>query len=311
MKATKGFITIATGNIHYYKIAYNLLLSYKQFASEKFPFAILCDRRNKFSEKFDYVIIMDEPTNSYLDKLALEEYLPFEENIFIDADCLAYGDLNRWWNDFSVADDFSCIGYAWNDLKCGKGWFDPEGLKEYKGKISFIPSFNGGMYYLRKTKKCKQIFKLAKYFASHYYDYSFKGFSKPADEPCLALAMAVYNCKPIDLKEGGLVFAPGKKNTKLDIKKPYAFYQRTPTDAYKVILVHWSNYRTTLSKYKYEVGCLYNMANNTNNSLLYLILYKKKIVYLFLKPQDMVSFCKRVDRKIKSILKSTFDKEKK
>ena len=38
------------------------------------------------------------------------ESLPYDVNIFIDADCIAYGDLNKLFDMFKDADDFSCFG---------------------------------------------------------------------------------------------------------------------------------------------------------------------------------------------------------
>ena len=96
MNQTKGFLTIATGREEYYRIASNLLRSYRMFCKTPLPFAILADKENTYTEGFDDVIIFPErANNSYLDKLSLGEYLPYDINIFIDADCLAYGDLNQ------------------------------------------------------------------------------------------------------------------------------------------------------------------------------------------------------------------------
>ena len=111
MSRTKGFLTIATGNEEYYKIASNLLRSYHMFCKTPLPFAILADKKNRYTERFDDVIIFPEgATNSYLDKLILGEHLPYDVNIFIDADCLAYGDLNQLFDYFEKADEFSCFG---------------------------------------------------------------------------------------------------------------------------------------------------------------------------------------------------------
>ena len=87
---TRGFVTIATGKEHYYRIAGNLLRSYRLNAG-RYPFAIICDRENEYTAEFDKVVRMEKPTNSYMDKLRLFDCLPFEETIFIDADCLVYG----------------------------------------------------------------------------------------------------------------------------------------------------------------------------------------------------------------------------
>ena len=53
---TRGFVTIATGAERYFQIAENLLLSYRKFASVKYPFAIICDRKNNYTSEFDNVI---------------------------------------------------------------------------------------------------------------------------------------------------------------------------------------------------------------------------------------------------------------
>ena len=45
----KGFVTIATGQERYYKLARNLLHSYRLFAKDPFPFAIISDRENEYT----------------------------------------------------------------------------------------------------------------------------------------------------------------------------------------------------------------------------------------------------------------------
>ena len=46
---THGFITIATGDAQYYKIAVNLLHSYRWFSKAPVPFAILADQENEYT----------------------------------------------------------------------------------------------------------------------------------------------------------------------------------------------------------------------------------------------------------------------
>lgn len=210
----RGFVTIATGNERYYRIAYNLLCSYR-FHAGGYPFAIICDRENEYTAAFDKIILMSDPTNSYMDKLRLYELLPYEETIFIDADCLVYGDIDRWWVMFQKAGDFSVFGFAFDDLNTPYGWFRPKGMGEYSKQIDFVPSFNGGVYYMRHTETCGKVFQIAQHCANHYYDFSFSGFSKPADEPVLALGMAVCGCRPLNEQE--LVFAPKPKDITVDI----------------------------------------------------------------------------------------------
>ena len=303
---TKGFVTIATGEERYYDIARNLLWSYQQFASKKYPFAIICDKENKYTKEFDDVILLKKAYCNYLDKLQLYDYLPYDETIFIDADSLAYGDLDEWWDIFAKATDFSLFGYAWTDLKSGRGWFDPEGIGEYKDKIAYIPDFNGGIYYMRKSEVCKKVFELANYFANNFTKYTFNGFDQAADEPCLALAMAVNYCMPLDIHEKGLIFAPKRKNIDLDISLPKALYC-DGTKRYEVNLIHWSNYRTQLSLYKYEVEKLI-LIKKKNFGIIYNLGYEKKIRLLILEIGDILVFTKRVCRMIRSklIIKRNF-----
>lgn len=55
---TKGFITVATGSDKYYKVAENLLKSYRLFSKDPLPFAILADRENEYTKAFDKVLLI-------------------------------------------------------------------------------------------------------------------------------------------------------------------------------------------------------------------------------------------------------------
>ena len=135
----RGFVTIATGRTNYYKIAANLLRSYRYYSKAPEPFAVICDRTNKYTDMFDKVILMENPPFSYADKLRLPEYLPFDETIFIDSDCLAYKDLNDFWEVFKDADDFSMFGTNF-PVDYEYGWFKKK-IWEYI-EIAFNLSLN-------------------------------------------------------------------------------------------------------------------------------------------------------------------------
>lgn len=55
----------------YRKIARNLLRSYRRFAKERLPFAILTDTEEQYTDEFDKVILITDPLFSYMDKLKL------------------------------------------------------------------------------------------------------------------------------------------------------------------------------------------------------------------------------------------------
>lgn len=95
---TRGFITIATGDIYYYKLAANLLKSYRYTTKKVMPFAIICEEENQYTDLFDVVVITKDASKSFMDKLLLLKLCPFDENVFLDSDILAYHDLNNYWD---------------------------------------------------------------------------------------------------------------------------------------------------------------------------------------------------------------------
>lgn len=259
----RGFVTIATGDEKYYKLAFNLLRSYKLHSTgEKLPFAIICDRKNKYTESFNDTIILKEASMSFMDKLSLYKYSPYEETIFIDADSLFIGSPEGLWDDFKNADDVSCYG-APLPLDSKKGWFTYEGCKEYKKSIKFLISMHGGIYYFRKTDRARLIFEKAIELAQNYSRYGFSYFDKPADEPVLAMAMAIYQCLPTQQKEhGGIIFLPSHFG-KIKIRLNGEFFLTSEKD-FSDVLCHFATRNTELFIYKFAVysnECYYYRKN--------------------------------------------------
>ena len=252
----KGFITIATGNKEYYRLARNLLRSYHFFCKERLPFTILCDQENEYTEEFDDVIFYkNSATNSYLDKLNLGEYILYDETIFIDADCLAFGDLNQLFDYYQNADSFSCFGRVL-PLDDTTGWFEYDNLGKYKNKVSYVVGLHGGIYYMRKGKIVKEIFHFAKALIPDYSKFKFKGkFDTPGDEPLVALSMALNNCHPIPYRlEAICCYWEYVDCIKIDIVKPEARIERgTGVDT---ILAHWGTRYTKELEYQRQIELL-------------------------------------------------------
>ena len=74
----QGFVTLATGDERYYRLARNLLRSYRHSCSTPMRFAIIADRHNAYTAEFDDVVIMEHATRSWADKLEMLifHYLP-------------------------------------------------------------------------------------------------------------------------------------------------------------------------------------------------------------------------------------------
>lgn len=194
-QAQRGFVTIATGKEKYYQMALNLLRSYRQNSSDPAPFTLICDRDCPAAREFDSFVLLETAHCSYLDKLAVYRYAPYEETIFIDADSLILQDTQALWQDFAEMTDFSCYGKVL-PLDSRRGWFFYEDMGDIKPQLHYNVDLHGGLYFMRKTRQCEKVFEDALEFAENYSRYPFSGFSKPADEPVLALAMALNGMKP-------------------------------------------------------------------------------------------------------------------
>lgn len=269
MSMTQGFITIATGDEQYYKIAVNLLRSYRLFSAQPLPFAILADRENAFTAEFDDVRILDPAHRNYLDKLDMFEQLPYDVNIFIDADCLAYGDLNRLFDVFQKADDFSCFGRVL-PLEDKTGWFEYERLGNLQSQVDYVVGLHGGIYYMRKTEKCRAVLQTARDLVPHYGEYGFKGnFSTPGDEPLVALSMALHNCRPIPHEVRSILCYwehVGKMN--LNLPKGCAFASDIGV---KTELLHWGTRFTKTPLYRKQVADMNVFARKTGGSVEYIM----------------------------------------
>lgn len=254
---SKGFITIATGKEEYYILAKNLLESYRYFSKSPLPFAILCDRENEYTELFDNVILFKNgATNSYLDKLDLGEYLPYDETIFIDADCLAYADLNILFDRFANTDDFCCYGRVLplDDLT---GWFEYKYLGELQQRVSYIVGLHGGIYYMRKGQVVKNVFSDAKKLVPDYTKFHFKGkFDTPGDEPLVALSMALNNCHPIP-HDLSAICCYWEYVDKMSIDIITGEARIIPEENRKTILVHWGTRYTRELLYQKQEALLH------------------------------------------------------
>ena len=258
---TRGFVTIATGIERYYRIAANLLASYRHFTDNPMPFAIICEAENEYTEQFDDVILMDNPCRSYLDKVFLPCYAPYDETIFIDADCLAYRDLDDIWDVFEGAADFSVLGKSYPP-DFPYAWFKREDIGEYADQIQFIPDFIGGVYYMRKSDALYKFAETSFHVWETYDHYKFRQFDKPCDEAIFALATAIHGFEPADRDRFPICFYPQITVFDSNIDEGRVIYdcKYDPSRAIYTnpYLIHWGSGNTWRIPYTIEVARLHH-----------------------------------------------------
>lgn len=242
-------MTVATGAGRYQMLAANLLRSYRLRTENPLPFAIITDREGPETAQFDRVILLPEAEGNYLDKLRLYDVLPFDCTIFIDADCLAYGDLKVLFDWFEGADDVSCHGRVL-PLSDKSGWFDYENLGPLQSRVSYGVGLHGGIYYIKRTNTAGAVFETAKRLAAQYEAYKFRGhFPTPGDEPVIALAMAMHSCRPIPFRpEGICCYWEHCRNLRFDRKG--AVLKST---GHRPVLLHWGTRFTKKPCYRLEL----------------------------------------------------------
>jgi hypothetical protein len=241
---TQGFFTIAFGK-YYRKLARNLLVSYKINGGSSLPFYVITDKKDQFVSAFDHVIVMEPSYKGRMNKLNMNEYLLFDENIFFDADCLIYGDLKEYFPYFGSS-EYHVTSFERNDISWCKGQFTKETAQE---SGLDIPMFDTGIIYFRKDEITKQIMDDAKAFSCDGNDYNVLYFG---EGPFFALALTLHKQKCLaETEKVNLVLFQKAKIKEIDITKKRLVYISSE-ETYSSPVVHFSAINTRDSVYLLE-----------------------------------------------------------
>jgi hypothetical protein len=128
-------------------------------------------------------------------KIHLNEYIKTEHSLFIDSDCICYGNLS---NIFSRCCDKS-VSVAGRVVKSIE-WCSEENARTIKENfgIDQLIRFNGGLYYLRKSELTNRIFEKVRAIADNYDQLGFSRIGESINEEGpISVAMMLYEQRPI------------------------------------------------------------------------------------------------------------------
>lgn len=201
----RGFLTIASGASLYLRMGLALARSVR-LRNSRAELAVVTDASpDMFSGLYDHVIRLNpEFGRGVQQKLYLDRYTPFEETIYIDADCLAYEDVDLLWGMYAGSRGFGVKGADY--LGAASSHYGVSDLGKYLEVygVTRIGNFNGGIYYFDRGTVAAKVFESARRISAERDRVGLTPFknSPVADEPIMAMAMEV-NGVPMLPWDGG------------------------------------------------------------------------------------------------------------
>jgi hypothetical protein len=237
MKQKKGIITIAIGKKYANQakyLAYSCMLHVPHILR-----AVITDKPEMLSDYYDFVLPYHRDySDPFMTKTRLPLYTPFEETLYMDADCLVINNIDSLWANLEEQ-PFVYEGALFEN---GEWYFDIAQIIRQLS-IPWIPKFNSGMLLFNNSEKAKSIFDTAFYYFTHQKDTGidvafFRGTSYP-DEPFLAISLAKHDAKPLE-DYGRFAHAMMRaSNIHLDVIKGFAFFAKSSGTPVFPLIVHF------------------------------------------------------------------------
>jgi len=270
MSQPLNVLTIATGKKLYINMAANLARSFWLWnADTGINFYLATDQASLLPDdvkQYAKIIAVQpgELGEGFSTKLHLDKLAPEGQTLFIDSDCLVYGNLEPVFKKFAGHAVSVIGGY----IASGE-WFGDVVAICKKFKVRELPKFNGGIYYLENYDEAKQVYELARQLELEYDEIGFVRLrNRPNDEVIIALAMALTNKTPIP-EDGSIMSDPltcqGKFSTDIikgettlhNPPKPSPLHQEWfPFTTVHPLVVHFLGHHSLSHQYKKDVYLL-------------------------------------------------------
>jgi hypothetical protein len=275
----KNILTIATGKKLYVDLAMSLARSFYLWnKSSAITFFIVTDLPDLIQDDVatytkSIIVKKGELGEGFSPKLHLDKLAPEGQTLFIDSDCLIFGNLEHVFKRFegkpvSVVGGYIADGEWFGEIK--------EICQQFN--IPHMPKFNGGIYYLEKGEMASNVYAKARELEKDYDNIGFKRLrNRPNDEVLMALAMQLHQMEPIEddatimsdpqACPGGYEIDVIKgKRWLLNPAEPHPLHQAWyPFERVEPVIVHFLGYYTQHYPYKREIFRLAMVVKNRLN----------------------------------------------
>lgn len=199
MPEQRNILTIATGKEYYINLAINLARSFLWWHQDtNIRFKLVTDKPEyipaDLKDKIDvHSISPGELGIGFSSKLHLDKLAGEGQTLFIDSDCLIFGNLEHLFDLFkghkvSVVGGYISEGDWFGNIKAVCDKFD----------LPHLPKFNGGIYYVEKGPEATAVYEHARQIEKQYDEIGFVRLrNQPNDELIMSLAMQLHGQTPI------------------------------------------------------------------------------------------------------------------
>jgi hypothetical protein len=161
----------------------------------RLPLAVVTDKPNSSAlrQAFDVVVpAVSELGHGLRHKLYLDRYTPFQETLFLDADCLAFANLDVAMTAYKGA----VFGVGSQPVPCSDRYHLVDNLPALLKclHLQSIPHINGGLYYFASSSR--HIFDAAREFDSGISALRQYMFTGENDEVQFAVALSRLGIEP-------------------------------------------------------------------------------------------------------------------
>ena len=195
---TRAVLTIATTKRVYFRLAVALARSFALWnRNEGIAFHIVTDLDIALPHDLAFVALTRVSPGAlgtgFSSKLQLDRIAPASRTLFIDADCLCFGNLANVFERFAGKG----IGVVGGAISSGE-WFGNVSEICAHFDVAELPKFNGGIYYLEPGPVTSSVYERARALEREYDAIGLRRLrGRPNDELVMAIAMAENHCRAL------------------------------------------------------------------------------------------------------------------